>query len=417
MDSLVQLSSHPLLSQNVRTIIYEPNLLERKSRQTWEDDVPTFKIIRLRSAAEWLMGHGPLYDREPYSPQELDAAWAIYRRYLQEQKDLIHRDNACQYLSQAVQHFPNLSALHVNFGSGLWWGSGRRPVWPNTRVHPYEDGLCQASSTVYGEREPPGVEQIVSLINMLDAADVKLASLRIGNLNWMFFLMYEKDYYKKSDLFYAIKRVVQSLRDVKLVITTRRHVVDYDDEDFDENEYFEVPDYEQCRTYLDRGSLGRILSGAPDLHKLAIEFDANEVKCPIDFQYLVLDTHWSHLHTIELGSVDAHEDDWIKFFKRHATSLKHVTVAAIRLLDGNWPDVLERMQDLLNLEEARFGKNLWGVAPKQTWSLGPGYHDSEDDSVQENRTRWALEDFMIHGGVCPLRDEETHPPTSDGYEF
>lgn len=43
-------------------------------------------------------------------------------------------------------------------------------------------------STAHGDGETPGVEQIVSLINMLDTVDVKLASLRIGNLSWRFFL-------------------------------------------------------------------------------------------------------------------------------------------------------------------------------------------------------------------------------------
>lgn len=430
IESLLQLSSHPQLSQNVRTIIYEPNLLERQSRQAWEKGIPLRDYHEISdipappkqsaSQREWRLYHRSLkkavcqHDRGPYSPQELDAAWPIYQRYLQEQGDLVHRDNACQDLSRAVQRFPNLSALHVNFGFGLWCGPG----WsPDTRVNPYGDGLCQAFSTAHGDGETPGVEQIVSLINMLDTVDVKLASLRIGNLSWRFFLQYVEDHIGKSELFYAIKRVVQSLRDIKLVITTWSSLVNYDDDDEDSEvlEYFEV---EECRAYLDRGSLGRILSGAPDLHKLAIEFDANMIKSPIDFQYLVLDTHWSHLHTIELDSVDAHEDDWIEFFKRHATSLKYVSVAAIRLMDGNWPDVLERMQDLLNLEEAHFDKELWGVAPKQIWRLDPtDWTSSKDDSVQENRTRWALEKFMVHGGVCPLRDEETYPPTSGWYEF
>lgn len=55
--------------------------------------------------------------------------------------------------------------------------------------------------------------------------------------------------------------------------------------------------------------LGRLVAAAPDLRKLAIEFDAHEIICPIDFKYLVLDTHWPHLRQIKLDSVDALEDD------------------------------------------------------------------------------------------------------------
>lgn len=83
MDSLVQLSSHPFLSQNVQTIIYEPNFLERQLRQTWIKDwrkaIPSDKGIS-------------------YTSRELPNAWPIYQRYLQEQEDLIAMDNACQDL-------------------------------------------------------------------------------------------------------------------------------------------------------------------------------------------------------------------------------------------------------------------------------------------------------------------------------
>ncbi|KAL9625890.1 MAG: hypothetical protein Q9204_007760, partial [Flavoplaca sp. TL-2023a] len=119
---------------------------------------------------------------------------------------------------------------------------------------------------------------------------------------------------------------------------------------------------------------------------------------------------WSHLHTIKLDSIDTHEGHWMDFFERHASTIKNIRLATIRLLDGEWPDVLERMQQLLTLEEAEFDKDLSSVAPSQLWYLdAPSYTSRKDDSVQENRTRWALEKFMVHGGVCPLRDAEAHP--------
>ena len=76
----------------------------------------------------------------------------------------------------------------------------------------------------------------------------------------------------------------------------------------------------------------------------------------------------------------------------------------IRLLEGEWADVLERMQQLLALKEFYLGYYLYGDDPEQFWSFAPpGYTSSKDDSVHANQLRWALEDFMVHGGNCPLR--------------
>ncbi|KAI4230668.1 MAG: hypothetical protein LQ349_006110 [Xanthoria aureola] len=374
IDSLVQLSSHPLLSQNVRTIIYEPNFLQRQSRQTWMKDwrkaVPSDKGIS-------------------YTSRELRAAWQIYQRYLQEQEDLIAMDNACQDLRQAVQGFPNLRALHVNYLSGLWDC--------NSYVNAYGDSLCWDLYPGSSNQGPSGIEQMVSLINMLGTVDVNLASLRIGLLNWEFFRHFDPIHDKPK----GTKRITQSLQDIKFVINTWSARGDADDE----NEPLSYLELDKCRTYLEQGFLGHVLSAAVDLQKLAIEF-TNQ----IDFQYVVLDTHWPHLHTIDLDSVDTRQDDWFKFFELHAASLKCLTLASIKLLDGNWPDVLERMQQLLSLDEAHFHKCLSCVAPARTWDFSwPGHTTSEDDSVPENVTRWALDRFMVDGGVCPLRDERVRP--------
>ncbi|KAL8648762.1 MAG: hypothetical protein Q9226_005859 [Calogaya cf. arnoldii] len=405
VDSLRELSEHPFLNQNVKTITYEPNLLDVLSRQEWEKNVPcrhsTSDIPpppKESASQREIRSFNRTVKKSTKSctPKELDTAWPIYQRYIEEQDSLIKRDNACQDLSRAFKRFPNLKAVHVNCG------------FEYIGMNPYGDGLCQPSNNPpWLGGEAPGVEQIVSLIKMLDSVDVKLNRLRIEDLNWRFFLQYEEDYIGSSDLFYSLGRIVQSLRDIKLVLTTWSGL--QTDAEDDRGEYLEI---DQCRRYLDRGSLGRILSAAPDLEKFTVEFDAfnSRTQSPIDFHYLVLDTHWSKLDTIKLDSIDTHESDWIKFFERHAASLKHVSLSQIRLLDGKWPDVLERMQRLCKFEEAHFDLDLCGVVPVQRWNFNNSDETSSvDDSVQANRNRWALEKFMVEGGVCPLRDEVAHP--------
>ncbi|KAL8668444.1 MAG: hypothetical protein Q9168_006924 [Polycauliona sp. 1 TL-2023] len=419
IDTLREISDHPEIRKNVEKIIYEPNVLEQYSRADWKENMPHRNHCddseippppkQSASIREWRVFHRNVrkavlrYEREPYSEEELDTAWPIYQRYLREQGDLCERDNACQDLCPAFSWFPNLKKVHVNFGWGLWHG--------DINVRPYRDGLCLASNGPRYAGETPGVKQMVSLVRMLDKLKTNLASLRIGSLNWTFFLECEPGPAGGRPFLSALKGVLQPLRAIEFAITTWSDAPNAFEDD---TGFLADREVGRCRSYLDKGRLGQILAGAPDLQKLTISFDSHEItsNCPIDFQYIVLDTHWPHLHTVVLESIDTHEDDWIKFFQCHAATIRHIYLATIRLLDGTWPDVLERMHQLLRLDYARFHKDLYSEDPERLWTLDPpGCTSSKDDSVQQNRTRWALEKFMLQqeDSVCPLRDEVAHP--------
>ena len=94
----------------------------------------------------------------------------------------------------------------------------------------------------------------------------------------------------------------------------------------------------------------------------------------------------------------------MNFFERHAKTIKHISLSMIRLLKGEWPDVLARMKQLLALKDFHIAFDLYGDDPMQFWSFEPsGYTSSMDDSVPSNVLRWALEEFMVQGGDCPLR--------------
>ncbi|KAL8784396.1 MAG: hypothetical protein Q9213_003996 [Squamulea squamosa] len=415
INALLGISKHPVLSQNVKHIDYEPNLVEKRSREDWEKNIPLVDSSSdSASEREWRLFHRSVRkyirqtERKPYTVEELDVAWPKYERYLQEQDEMIEQDYAAQDLYQAVTALPNLTSIHVNSGFGLCHGDG----WTDaTNVNPYGDGLCHATSKGSDELGAPGLGQMISLIKMLHRAGVKLTSLRIGSLSWRFFSECEDGGGGDGDFFKTMKGIIHSLQDFELFITTWSEIEMDDSEEIDEGEV------DDCTEFMKGGMLARMLSGAPGLHKLAISFDAYESGCPIDLQNLVGDMYWPHLHTIRLDCIDTYEQDWLNFFKRHAKTIKRVALGTIRLIDGNWPDVLEHMQKMLELDEMQFSKDLIGLEPLlQVWRFDPpGCTSSKDDSVQENRTRWALEEYMILGGKCPLRDRDAHPESILGY--
>ena len=187
-----------------------------------------------------------------------------------------------------------------------------------------------------------------------------------------------------------------SLEDVKFVINTNIPEEDEDDDTYEWQEDVVI----ECRQLFQTGLLGEILASAPDLHKLAIEFDRQDPCCPINIQHIVLSTHWQNLRKVSFDSIDTAEESWVVFFERHASSIRHICLRNIRLTDGTWPDVLEHMQTVLDLECAEFGDFLLGYDPNQMWRLNPvGCVSSKDDSCQNNRTRWALEEFMVDTSI------------------
>ena len=326
IESLLELSKHPVLSHNVETILYEPNMVEKKSRLAWEESTRHFFRFTDRisgvppppkqSASEraWRLFHRTLRkvmknEEKPMTQDELDLAWPIYQKYLQEQDIMINQDYATGDLRQAFQGFPNLTTVYINYAWGLWTGYDA----PN----PYEDGLCKAVGRASDDDDTVrGLKVLMPLLRMLTRADLGLLSLRVGSLNWRFFEQLGDDG-DRAIFFQELKQLVKSLKDFRLVITTWTDIKADDASDFEDEEI------QECREYLANGVLGRLLAAAPDLRKLGVYFDAYEIRCPIDFKYLVLDTHWPRLHTINLDSVDAHEDDcrfFLEFLSLESTS-------------------------------------------------------------------------------------------------
>lgn len=140
-------------------------------------------------------------EKKPITQDELDLAWPIYQKYLREQDVMISQDYATGDLLQAFQGFSHFTAVHINYGWGLWPGYNA--------VNPYEDGLCKAVGRAGDDDDTArGLKEIMPLLRMLIGADLGLLSLRIGSLNWRFF---EKlgDHGDRAIFFRELKQLVK----------------------------------------------------------------------------------------------------------------------------------------------------------------------------------------------------------------
>ena len=400
--NLSNVASHLPLSKHVKSLYYEPNVLHRHPWVEWEenlltrvncDELPPPPSLGA-SRRDWRSWHRALTkacrpETPSYTEAEKDEAWEIYRKLLLEQEDLRAGDYGASELQDALSRFPQLVKVNMNHGWGLWSRDGN-PRKPKT--DPYAAALTHAGGD-HHHADPSGVRQMRSLMLAIRDAKRKIDTLRVGDVSWKFLQQDEATLNK-------MKEVLIPLEVLQLVISTGF--------DFDEEEIgTEIP---ECRRFLSNNKLHDFISAAPDLKHLTICFDWYEPYCPALFINVVDSTRWSYLRRVTFECIETSEHDWLDFFQRHSPTLKSVAVNTIGLLDGEWSNVLENMQQCLNLEWASFHHDLFGDDPPQHWNLEPSpWVSSGDMGSQGNRTRKALEEFMVNGGSCPLRDEVAHP--------
>ncbi|CAD6592581.1 MAG: hypothetical protein ASARMPREDX12_006257 [Alectoria sarmentosa] len=159
------------------------------------------------------------------------------------------------------------------------------------------------------------------------------------------------------------------------------------------------------------GDLVQCHPTAPELESLSIAFDYRTNDYATQLKHIVCDHHWPNLVRVEFGKIDATQADFAEFFTRHASTLRHLGLRAIRLVEQcQWVPTLEMVQKTLSLDTATLGLGIYCEDPPQYWPLEANVFEYDDDeNAQGNITRKALSNYLVHGGCCPLLDEERHP--------
>ena len=392
---LVDISRHPVISKYITSLYYEPNTLHQYATQNeWEESIfdksyfqgfeavppPDASERRLRAYRRNItkIRERP---RHSYSRSHLEKAYKEYTRMYAEQEDLRNKGYGLEELSDAMSRLPNMSEICMNHG----WCIRQRPEGAKNA---FAAGLSNAGGDYCG------IPFMRSLLLAVHGASIQLDTLQLGGVDWKFLQLDEKT-------FKRIKYTLRHLRTLELAITTGM--------DESGNEIgVEIP---TCQKYLcNNNTLLEFLAAAPKLKDLAIGFDWYEPFCPAKLNQVLGDTVWPCLESIALENIETTFEDWIHFFKQHASTLKHVTVKTIILLDGTWIDALKRMSQVLNLESVYARGYLIGKNPPQYWYLEPDiWAEYSDLRSQGNRTSRAVQEYLVFGGSCPLLDEVAHP--------
>ena len=116
---------------------------------------------------------------------------------------------------------------------------------------------------------------------------------------------------------------------------------------------------EKFREGPELGFFRDLLASAPNLESLCLYPGPPSGESPFTFEWSIGESHWPRLRNIELGNVQTRYNDIVLFFRRHADSLKTLTLANMWLTDATinptWIHIFQDMQKCLKLKDANFG--------------------------------------------------------------
>lgn len=396
---LVDISKHRVIRHNVTSLFYEADALRTyQSRKEWEADLHETIPSPLRDDPAILppgatererRAHGRDLAKRANPPkhteQYLRQAYAEYERLYNEQNDLRLENYGAAVIADAMSRFPKLSNIRMSLGHGLAPPS-------DYSLRTYAPTLQEAYGDDYHD-VPSGVAQMQSLLLGADLAQLQLTHLEIGEVDWKFL-------WEPADTLKSMKKSLKCLRSLALKMSLGTV-------DCEEGIEQEIP---ECREYLENYQLYDFLIAAPGLEGLRVGFNYYDPYGPSELKYIAGSFTWSSLRNVTFEYFDTTEEDWVAFFVRHSPTLRKVAIDTITLLSGTWVVVLERMSEVLNLESAYFRECLISDDPRQQWYLD-GWLRSPTPAIRDQgkRTRKALREFLVSGGICPLRDEEAHP--------
>ncbi len=355
---LVAISNHPIISQQITSILYEPDALNLLDRRTWEVSLPS---------------------RSQRTMKELDKGWMHYQRLCNIQQDLIHGGWATRQFREALTNLPKMRSFRMSIGEGFM-------IRSEYLRNSFREGLLQAYN--HDPALLAGDLQLRSAMSSFYDAGIKLQVFECGEVSRMLFCCSEVD-------FKVYAETLSHVRTFKLLLNTEANDTGNEDVDY-------APESSRDSK---NGRLGDLISQANDLEHLDFRFDWWSVHDPIELSSLIGCHTWPRLTSVTLAMIKTGEEELLRFLCRHKRTLRKLHLDSISLNLGSWLSLVPQMRSSLHLKELRLEGTL--TSKGQIFDLGylEGAEYSPDDEVPISGRQKALEDWFQYGGYCPLTDE------------
>ncbi|KAI4227244.1 MAG: hypothetical protein L6R36_002564 [Xanthoria steineri] len=120
--------------------------------------------------------------------------------------------------------------------------------------------------------------------------------------------------------------------------------------------------YEAYVKHFQGGRLLGLVRLMPCLQVLVVSFASlPDIYPGVRLKSVIRDTYWSALREIVLGNLQPTGEDLLRFFERHAETLRAVKLYHLKLVQGMWSNVFKAMRNLLKLEECTL-VHLWNTS-------------------------------------------------------
>ena len=365
-ERLQQISLHPIISQHVRSFIYEGDRLDHyKDRTEWEvhliddddwlarkpqhpdttsdEDMRDYRRNLLLWASE---------SKNSYTEKQLKEGWRMYEELYRDQENIMKSHMDYRIIAQAIFRFPKLESIKMSVDGKV--------CPPSIYLrHAHQAGLVRT----FGDHAiypfaPPGVRQFISILLPLympeKKAHAKLRILHAGSLSWYIFATH-------PSTASAMRKGLKHLSDLKLNFNTG-----HGEDGVQGGEVSECE--ENLRTTR---NLQKFVAAAPWLRKLYVEFDIMGWGWQAtDLEYVVGNYTWKYLEEVTFGMISAKEEQLLDFLGRHKGTLKRMTITGLVLQKGgSWDSTLAGIRQVLKWEKVCVHGTLMVAGEDSVWNL------------------------------------------------
>jgi hypothetical protein len=385
---LRDISSHPVMSKNVRKLYYDFHAVDSPMKDFASWKAGAIGALKDPNASRL---NSQMFENIPVrTRREFELCYSWYQIIMREQAYYLDENMDFHVLRHAIPNLTNLKKIIINTYDQLY----RSDLYD--RIGPWHYTLGEFP---HNEIKPPGVRQLDSLLLAVASSKIKLRKLRAGLLSWSWFC---------SPLFVSqrdqITRACESLTSLHLVMSCLG----------DQHHGEQAP---ECYQFLSKsGAIRSFLAKLRHLESLKLKFDRTNIwggrRFPARLSHLIEDGFvWPKLKKLELGGFQTSEPRLFRLLEAHASTLRVFGLQVEVQLDagGSWYSLLHGMKSMLKLEETRIHGTL-ETRPSVN-NFGEHWHVSDRQYEYRLGNIWAgeLEDYLVRGGPFPLTDDNMTP--------
>lgn len=407
-ERMRQISRHPIVSQTVRSLFYEAELIQRcHDFKAWKACIENFTVLADMAVTHprdrksltflrlWREHQGSPRPRR--SVKELRRAYAHYSQYAANQQMIRRHDHNSGPIRDAMSRFPNLDTIHM---------VRERDIFDCSRylVREFEAGLRVPCNRQLSQ-DACGVSQLLSVLLGAISTGRKLRRVTCDQVHWTFFI-------QRVDVLAKTRLAVEHLDFLQLKISTCH---EGDDGDVDA---MNCANSRACTERLQHGALRDFVAAAPHLKDLNIGLNPVYGHLPpISLTHAVGTHRWLYLERVTFAYLLTREEDLLDFCDRHATNLTHVSIVGLTLTTGRWQRVLQQIRRALRLRTVEISGYLMSHDPEDQHDLIDLGAGVSPEVTRKPRIRVAIEAYILEGGDAEPIDLDPALYESDDNEY